>query len=45
MYVASDASSGGSSTVPSNRAISLPRTLYEHPLSLNMPTAGKANFI
>jgi len=44
MYVASDANSEGPSTVPSKRAISLPRTLYEHPLSLNMPTEEKANF-
>jgi len=44
MYIASDASSGGPSTVPSTRAISLPKALYEDPLSLNMPTEEKANF-
>ena len=44
MYTASDASSGGPSTVPSTSAISLPRALYEHPLSLKMPTEEKANF-
>ena len=44
MYVASDVSSRGPSTVPINRALSLPRTLYKHTLSFNMPTEKKANF-
>jgi hypothetical protein len=39
-YVASDVGSGGPSTV----AISLHRTLYEHPLSFNMPTEEETNF-
>jgi hypothetical protein len=44
MYIASDASSGGPSTVPSNRAVSVSRAFYEHRLSLNMPTEEKVNF-